>query len=96
MTIPKNLIPDGTAPTIYIDNQKAEKQGYTQDTDNYYVWYTTGFSSHQISIMFSKAQNVESSSLPNYVIWLGAVFTALIITVTVIVIFKKRFMRSIS
>jgi outer membrane protein assembly factor BamB len=96
MTIPKNLIPDGTTPTIYIDNQKAEKQGYTQHTDNYYVWYTTGFSSHQISIMFSKSQNVESSSLPNYVIWLGAVFTALIITVTVIVIFKKRSMRSIS
>jgi vacuolar-type H+-ATPase subunit I/STV1 len=31
----------------------AQNQGYTQDADNYYVWYTTHFSTHQIKIMFT-------------------------------------------
>jgi outer membrane protein assembly factor BamB len=94
MTIQKDLICNGTIPTIYIDDQIAEKQGYAQDGDNYYVWYTVDLSSHQISIMFSGSQNLKSSSLPNYVIWLGAAFAAFIIAVAVIVIYKKHSMRS--
>jgi hypothetical protein len=43
-------------PTIYIDGKIAENQGYTQDAANYYVWYTTDFSTHQISIAFTDAQ----------------------------------------
>jgi outer membrane protein assembly factor BamB len=53
ITIPKNAVSYGTTPTIYIENQKAEDQGYTQDSDNFYVWYTTSFSTHQISIVFT-------------------------------------------
>lgn len=52
ITIQKCLIQNQSMPTIYIDDQTAEKQGYTQDPDNYYVWYTTNFSTHQISIIF--------------------------------------------
>ena len=59
MTLSKNLIYEGTAPIIYIDDKKAENQGYSQDETNYYVWYTTGFSRHQISIIFNVPQNVK-------------------------------------
>jgi hypothetical protein len=52
ITIPKISIPYGTTPTIYIDNQPAQNQGYTQDSNNYYVWYTTHFSTHQVTIQF--------------------------------------------
>jgi len=55
MTIPKTAVPYGSAPTILIDNQPAVNQGYTQDTDNYYVWYTTHFSTHHVSIVFSSS-----------------------------------------
>ena len=52
MTIPKSAIPYGTTPVIYIDGQLAPNQGYTQDSNNFYVWYTTEFSTHQMKIQF--------------------------------------------
>ena len=61
ITIPKSTIPNGIAPTVYIGNQPAQNQGFTQDQNNYYVWYTTSFSTHQISIVFT----TESSSTSN-------------------------------
>jgi hypothetical protein len=53
MTIPKSAVAQGTTPKIYIDNQLAANQGYAQNANNYYAWYTTQFSTHQISIVFS-------------------------------------------
>ena len=53
ITIAKNTVPYGKIPAIYIDNQLASNQGYAQDDNNYYVWYTTHFSTHQVSIVFS-------------------------------------------
>jgi hypothetical protein len=43
MTIPKTAIFYGNSPVVYINDQKATNQGYTQDANNFYVWYTTGF-----------------------------------------------------
>ena len=57
ITIPKSDVPNGTAPTIYIDNQRASSQGFTQDSSNYYVWYTTSFSTHQVSIVFTRTSS---------------------------------------
>jgi hypothetical protein len=65
MTIPKSAIPFGTSPIIYIDNQAAQNQGYTQDPNNYYVWYTTHFSTHQITIQFTTAQTYAPSTSHN-------------------------------
>ena len=53
MTIPKTAIEYGTTPVIYIDGQQAPNQGFTQDTNNFYVWYTTQFSTHQMAIQFT-------------------------------------------
>ena len=55
MTIQKTAIPYGNTPTVYIDSQQATDQGYTQDANNYYVWYTTHFSTHQIIITFTES-----------------------------------------
>ncbi len=57
ITIPISAVTYGTSPTIYIDDQLAQNQGYTQDSNNYYVWYTTSFSTHQISIVFTTTPN---------------------------------------
>jgi YVTN family beta-propeller protein len=62
ITIPKSAVPYGTTPTIYIDGQPALNQGFTQDSNNYYVWYTTHFSTHQISIVFTTATSPHSSN----------------------------------
>ena len=53
MTIPKTSVPNGTVPTIYIDNIPLESQGFSENADNYYVWFTVHFSTHQISIQFT-------------------------------------------
>jgi hypothetical protein len=61
VTIPKTAVASGATPTIYIDGTTARNQGYTQDADNYYVWYTSHFSTHQISIVF---QTTSTSPMP--------------------------------
>lgn len=53
ITIPINAVPYGTTPTIYVDGQPALYQGYAQDANNYYVWYTTNFSNHEILVLFA-------------------------------------------
>ena len=93
MTLPKSLIYNETVPIVYIDDQKAEDQGYSQDANNYYVWYATDFSTHQISIIFSVPQNSNSSSSSIYTIWLGAVVAAIIalsVVAVLLVYFKKH------
>ena len=52
MTIPKASILYGTNPIIYIDGQRAPNQGFTQDANNFYVWYTMHFSTHIVTIKF--------------------------------------------
>jgi hypothetical protein len=61
ITISMSAVPYGSTPTVYIDNQTAPNQGYTQDANNYYVWYTTQFSTHQISIVFNTPSSSSSS-----------------------------------
>lgn len=56
VTIPKSSIPNDLTPIIYIDNQRLENQGYTQDDFNFYTWYTTDFSTHEVSIVFSNPE----------------------------------------
>ena len=60
VTIPRSAIPYGTTPAVIIDGQSVSNQGYTQDSSNYYVWYTTHFSTHKVSIVFT----VTSASTP--------------------------------
>jgi hypothetical protein len=57
VTIPKSAVSYGVTPVIYVDGHPASNQGYTQDSDNYYVWYTAHFSSHQISIIFAMSSS---------------------------------------
>jgi len=60
MTIPKTAIPFGTTPAIFMDGLLATHQGFTQDANNFYVWYTTEFSTHQIKIQFIGASTSEA------------------------------------
>jgi hypothetical protein len=53
ITIPKIAIPYGTNPVILIDDQQATNQGYTQNSNNFFVWYTTHFSTHQVKVYFA-------------------------------------------
>jgi len=60
ITIAKSRIPQATTPVIYVDNKVVPEQGYTQDANNYYVWYIVHFSTHRIVIDLSP----DSSATP--------------------------------
>jgi L-rhamnose mutarotase len=56
ITIPKSTIPYGNMPRLYLDNVPAQDQGYTEDTDNYYVWCTAhldGYFYGPLTIVFA-------------------------------------------
>jgi hypothetical protein len=86
LTIAKNALPYGKTPTIYIDDQIAQGQGYTQDADNYYVWYTTHFSTHKISIVFTPYSNVEPGGTNKPISLLDIAFGAAVGVIIALVI----------
>jgi cell division septation protein DedD len=49
MTIPKTAISYGTSPVVYIDGQQAADQGYTQDANNFYVWFIKSFDTNLVN-----------------------------------------------
>ena len=65
LTIPKIAIPFGTNPVVYIDGIVAENQSFTQDSDNFYIAFTTHFSTHQIEILFTTESNPYISNTNN-------------------------------
>jgi hypothetical protein len=87
VTIPKSVVAYGTTPTIYIDGKPAPDQGFTQDANNYYVWYTTHFSTHQVSIVFTSK---SSSSLPLESIYGTATALAVVAIFAVAVVLRKN------
>ena len=46
-------------PPSTLMGQIASNQGYAEDANNYYVWYTTHFSTHQISIVFTASSSIS-------------------------------------
>ena len=88
-TIPKSAVDFGTAPKVYIDNTQTADQGYCQDESNYYVWFTTQFSSHEVSIVFSASVS-KAELLSQNTIYLVVAIAAVLATVSGFVIYKKR------
>jgi hypothetical protein len=88
ITIPKSEIPNTTTPTIYIDGQAASNQGFTQDTDNYYVWFTTHFSTHQISIVFAPASSSGTAAQSSLLQVVYGVAIAVTVVATVVVVLR--------
>jgi hypothetical protein len=95
ITIPKSAVPYGTTPTIYIDGQPAQNQGYAQDGNNYYLWYTTHFSTHQVSIVFtttspSPSPAAKSNLLQDLIYGLAIGLTIVVIPIVVLVLVLKK------
>jgi hypothetical protein len=78
ITIPKSAVYNSVQPQIYIDGKLCVNQGYTEDVNNFYVWYTTHFSTHQISITFSAS--APTKLLPNSEL----ISTLIIVTISVV------------
>jgi hypothetical protein len=89
MTLPKTAIPYGTIPLVYINGTLAANQGYTQDATNFYVWYTTHFSTHLVTIQVTTP---TPSPTPLYLI-LAAVLAAaaiLLLIFLILLLIRRR------
>ncbi|MGD0450053.1 MAG: BsuPI-related putative proteinase inhibitor [Candidatus Bathyarchaeia archaeon] len=86
ITIPISAVLYGTTPTIYIDGQPAQDQGYAQDSNNYYVWYATHFSTHEVSIVFTAKSLIPEFPLSAIL----SLFIILAVSVSVMLIPKNR------
>jgi hypothetical protein len=62
ITIPKTAIPNGASPVIFIDGKQAANQGYTQDVNNFFVWCTMQFSTHQVKIQFALSSTSQATT----------------------------------
>ncbi len=101
MTIPKNAIPYGTTPTVYIDSQEASNQGYTQNSKNFYMWYTTNFGTHEVSVVFDPSVSPSTSpptsptsspSIPEFPVWifLPLYLTAIVTSLLAVFVYKTK------
>jgi hypothetical protein len=88
MTIPKTAIYYGTSPVVYLDGQLALNQGYTQDANNFYVWYTTISSTHQASIQFAASSTSQATFGP--ILAVGIAVPEIILIFTVIAVRRLR------
>ncbi len=89
LTLPKSAIPYGTIPQVYIDGELAPNQGYTEDADNYYIWYNTHFSEHEITVEFKDAQ--PSTAERTYYVEIAAIIiSAALLVATLLMRLTKR------
>lgn len=96
MTVPKNALLDNTAPIVTIDGVWIKDSGYTQDSDNVYVWFTTPVSSGHIDrsnvqITFLLKPNLAAigPSL-NYLYTVGLVVVSLLVAMLFVLVMYKR------
>ena len=94
ITVPKSLVLPETTPLVFIDELPAQNQGYTQDALNYYVWYTTHFSIHRLSIVFTAVSSSLSSEVQSNLnpaaIYGTATAVAILVIISVIDVLKKE------
>jgi len=84
VTIPKTAIPYGTTPAVYINNQPAANQGYTQDSNKYYIWYSTSTPAYELAISFI-------SKDPTFVLPLWVFLSvAVIIVICLVIVFLRK------
>ena len=87
ITVPKTVLAYGVTPKIYVNNQMAPNQGFSEDTNNYYVWYKTVFSNYELSIVF--ATDASPAGFPITVIL--AIVVMIIFSLYIVgVVSKKR------
>ncbi|MCW3995804.1 MAG: hypothetical protein NWE98_06615 [Candidatus Bathyarchaeota archaeon] len=87
ITIPKSGIPYGNTPSIYLNTNPVQDQGFTQDEENYYVWLTNHFNNYfygTLTIVFTHPFS------PTNALIIGTIVAILLIAALAIVIWKKR------
>ncbi len=89
VTIPKTSIPAGATPQVYIDGELCLNQGYTEDANNYYVYYTTHFSTHTVDIEFNANTTATGEEIPQWAL-MAALAVVLLVVFAAVLVVRKR------
>ena len=89
ITIPKSAIPYETNPIILIDGQQSTNQGYSQDANNFYVWFTVQFSTHIVKIQFIASSILQDVSFGS-VLAVGITVPEIILIYSVIAVRRLK------
>jgi hypothetical protein len=84
-TVPKTAVTYGVTPKIYVNNQMALDQGFSQDADNYYVWYKSVFSNYELLIVFASQASPAGISL-----WVILSVFAIILSISIGAVFLNK------
>jgi hypothetical protein len=96
MTVPKNSLLANTAPVITIDGSLAENAGYTQDQDNFYVWFTAAsnrehLNRSNVQITFLLTPKIMTIQPPiGYLYTFGAAIIAILLSAVFLLVGFKR------
>jgi hypothetical protein len=89
VTVPKTAVCNAASIAVLIDGQRAQNQGYCQNANYYYVWFTTHFSTHQVSIVFATTTTPttpSSSGLQNTALSFDWIQLAILVFMGIIVV----------
>ncbi len=77
----------GSKPVIYIDNLPIDSQVYTQDVENYYVWFMTHFSINDVKIVFEPVEQLWT--MDSLIIVAGIVAVIVCAAIVTIVMLRR-------
>jgi uncharacterized protein involved in tolerance to divalent cations len=86
ITVPKTTFISDVTPKIYVNSQLASVQGFSQDSNNYYVWYGTIFRDYELSIVFTT--NASPTQIPSTIIL--SIVVIVIFSVSIAMVLAKR------
>ena len=88
ITIPKTAILYGSSPLVLTDGLNALNQGYSQDANNFYVWFTTSLSTNKVTIQFGEPLvTPASSSLLKSVV---AINVAIVLVILIAIVVRRK------
>ncbi len=87
IAVPKAAVTFGVTPKIYVNSQAASDQGFSQDANNYYVWYKTIFINYELSIVFATTASPAEFQLA---ILATVVIFIFFFSIAALVLLKKR------
>jgi hypothetical protein len=94
ITIAKSSIAFGSIPIVLIDGQTVANQGFTEDNQNFYVWFTTSFSTHRVEIQFNERTQPTSPPTENDSNWwvtpVALIVGLAIVSVALVFVFSRR------
>lgn len=85
ITVPKAAVTCGVKPAIYVNNQVAQNQGFSQDASSYKLWYKASSTNYELSIVFSSKNATE---FPMWVILADVVIVLL--SIATVILRKKK------